>query len=63
MNPRFLVQLGLLVLTGFVILRLFPLLLRVVEASALGLAQFWWAILIVALLLALFWFLRVRNRR
>jgi hypothetical protein len=63
MNIRFFVQISLLIFTGFLVLRLFPLLLRVVEASALGLAQFWWAILIIGLLVGLFLFLRARTKK
>jgi hypothetical protein len=63
MNTRFFVQISLLIFTSFLVLRLFPLLLRVVEASALGLAQFWWAILVIGLLIGLFLFLRARTKK
>lgn len=58
---RFFIQLSLLVLVGFIILRFFPILFRVVQLAGLGLAQFWWAILLVGLLLGLILFLTKKS--
>lgn len=63
MNARFLLQIGLIVLVGFLMLRLFPLVLRAVEVAALSFGQFWWAMLILVMLIALGLFLKARRRK
>lgn len=55
--------LQLIFLIAFVILliRFFPFVVRIGEAAAIGLLQFWWVVLILALGGWLVWVLRKRN--
>jgi hypothetical protein len=54
-------QLVLLILFVIVLVRFFPLAVRVVEGAALGIRQFWWVVLGFALGGWLVWVLRKRN--
>lgn len=58
---RGLLQLAFLIAVVFALLRLFPLILRFSEAAAMGLREFWWAILALILGGWLLWVLRKRN--
>ncbi|MGE4108465.1 MAG: hypothetical protein AB7F66_14765 [Bacteriovoracia bacterium] len=58
---RGIVQVVALCFFAYFLVRLFPLVIRLVEASAMGIRQLWWAVLIVALGGWLIWVFRSRN--
>jgi hypothetical protein len=55
--------LQILFLLGFVLLliRFFPIMFRLLEAAAIGIREFWWAVLVITLGVWLVWVLRKRN--
>jgi hypothetical protein len=55
--------LQIILLVGFVIIliRLFPIFIRLIEVAAFDLIRFWWVVLILALLGWLVYVLRKRN--
>lgn len=54
-------QLVFLFAIVFLLIRFFPFVVRIGEAAAMGLRQFWWVVLILALGGWLVWVLRKRN--
>jgi len=62
-NAKGFVQLIIFVLILLLLIRLFPLLLRVVNAAGLSIVTFWWVILVFALAGVFIWALRRRSRR
>ena len=58
---RSIVQVILLMVVVGVLIRFFPWVARIGEAAALGLREFWWGILIVALAVWLVWTFRKRH--
>lgn len=45
----------------FLLIRFFPLAIRFAEAAAIGIREFWWAVLVLAMGGWLIWVLRNRN--
>lgn len=55
------IQILLLAAIVFLLIRFFPFAIQMAEAAALGVRQFWWLVLCVALGGWLIWVLRNRN--
>lgn len=55
------VQIFFLAAFVFLLIRFFPIAIRVTEAAALGLREFWWLVLILSLAIWLVFVLRKRN--
>lgn len=58
---RGIIQLIVLGVFALLLIRFFPFVARIGEAAVMGLREFWWGILILALGGWLIWVLRKRN--
>ena len=54
-------QISFLLLFVFLLVRFFPFFLKMAEAAAIGLREFWWVILVIGLGIWLIYVLRSRN--
>jgi hypothetical protein len=61
MKWRSIVQVLFLIFIVVILVRFFPFVVQVGEMAALGLREFWWLILILALAFWLVWVLKKRN--
>ncbi len=62
MPTKGVVQTVALLIFVFILIRLFPLAVRVGEAAALGLREFWWGVLIIAFVGWLIYFFSKKRR-
>jgi len=60
-QQRGILQIIFLLVFVALLIRLFPLAIRIAESAALGIRQFWWMILILSLGGWLVWVLKKRN--
>lgn len=60
-QSRGFLQLIFLLVFVFILIRFFPILIRLTQMAAMGVVEFWWAVLILSLGGWLVWVLRKRN--
>jgi hypothetical protein len=58
---RNVLQAAFLILFALLLIRFFPFVVRIGEVAALGLREFWWGVLILAMAVWLLWAFRKRR--
>ena len=58
---RGILQTVFIIFFALLLIRFFPFVVRIGEAAALGLREFWWGILILAMAVWLLWVFRKRK--